>query len=164
MEAGLRVLRGVDLDDAAHLAAVFGGDAGGVDAERLDVVGFDLGAEAGGAIVGEGDAVDDELGLIFRAAGMEDGVAFVEPAGLGVDEVLQGAAGDGAEAVVDGAGAEDFHGAGLIDGEKGVRGVDRDGFSARSDFELEGNMRRRRGADLNGLRNGREASCWMESW
>jgi hypothetical protein len=89
METGLLILKGVELDDAAHLAAVLGGNAGGVDAHGLDVVGFNLGAEAGGAVVGERDAIDDELGLILRAARVQNGVAFVEPAGLRVHEVLQ---------------------------------------------------------------------------
>ena len=94
VEAGLRVAQRVDFDDAAHVASVFGGNSGGVDGEGVDVVGFDFGAEAGRTIVGERDAVDDELSLILGAAGMEDGVAFVKPAGLRVDQVLQGAAGE----------------------------------------------------------------------
>ena len=51
------------------------------------------GPKLGRAVIGQRYAVDDELGLILRASGMEDGVAFVEPAGLGVDQILQGAAG-----------------------------------------------------------------------
>ena len=88
VEAVAEVARGVGLDDAAHLAAVFGREVGGEDAERTDVVGFDFGAEAGGAVVLQGDAVDDDLGLVFGAAWVEDGVPFVDPAGLGVDEIL----------------------------------------------------------------------------
>ncbi len=52
METLLRILEGVDFDYASHFAAVFGGDAAGVDAEGLDVVGVDGRSEAGGAIVG----------------------------------------------------------------------------------------------------------------
>jgi hypothetical protein len=52
------------------------------------VVGFEFGPEAWRAIVSEGNAIDDELGLVFRPARMEYGVAFVKPAGLGVDEIL----------------------------------------------------------------------------
>ncbi len=100
METGLLILECVELDDAAHFASVVGGNAGGVDAHGLDVVGFDFGAEAGGAIVGERNAIDDELGLVFRAARVENGVALIEPAGLGVDEILQGPAGNGAEAML----------------------------------------------------------------
>ena len=54
VEAVAEVVRGVGFDDAAHFAAVFGGEIGGEDAERADVVGFDFGAEAGGAIVWRG--------------------------------------------------------------------------------------------------------------
>jgi hypothetical protein len=82
----------VDLDDAAHLAPVFSGDSCGVDGEGVDVVGFEFGTQAGGAVVGERDTVNDELSLIFRAAGMKDGAALVEPAGLGVDEIGKGTA------------------------------------------------------------------------
>jgi len=69
VESGIGLAVGIDVDDAAHLAAELGGVAGGVDGEGVQVIGFDLGAEAGRAIVSEGDAVDDELGLVFRAAG-----------------------------------------------------------------------------------------------
>ena len=73
----------VDFDDAAHFSAVFGGNSRGVDAHGLHVVGFDLRAEAGRAIVGKRNAVDDELRLIFGAARMQNRIAFIEPAGLG---------------------------------------------------------------------------------
>ena len=89
VETVAEVAGGVDFDHAAHLAAVFGREVGGEDAERLNVVGFDFGAEAGRAVVLKRNAVDDDLGLIFGAAGVEHGVAFVDPAGLGVDEILQ---------------------------------------------------------------------------
>ena len=101
VKAGLGVVERVDFDDAAHFASVFGGDAGGVDGKGIDIVGFDFGAEAGRAVVGERDAVEDELSLIFRAAGMEDGVAFIEPAGLGVDEIDERAAGQRRGAIGD---------------------------------------------------------------
>ena len=93
VEAGLGVAQSVDFDYAAQLAPVFGGDSGGVDGKRVDVVGFEFGAEAGRAVIGERDAVDDELGLIFLASGMKDGIAFVEPAGLGDDEIGERTAG-----------------------------------------------------------------------
>ena len=37
----------VEVDDAAQLAAVLGGVAGGVDVDGFEIVGFDFGAEAG---------------------------------------------------------------------------------------------------------------------
>ena len=88
-----------NFNDAAQLAPVFGGDSGGVDGKRVDVVGFEFGAEAGRAVIGERDAVDDELGLIFGASGMKDGIAFVEPAGLGDDEIGERTAGERGRAV-----------------------------------------------------------------
>jgi len=54
----LSVAESVEFDDAAHFASVFGGDAGGVDGEGVDVIGFDFGTEAGRAVVGEGNSVD----------------------------------------------------------------------------------------------------------
>ena len=141
---GCGLLKSVELDDAAHLAAVLGGEAGGVDAHRLEVVGFNLRAEAGRAIVGEGDAVDDELGLVLGAARMQDGVAFVEPAGLGVDEILQGTAGDGAEPVLDGIRADLVDGAGLVGIDQRTRCVDCDGLSDSGQFQLESLKQRER--------------------
>ena len=157
MEAFAEVVRGVELDDAAHFAAVFGGEVGGEDADGLDVVGFDFGAEAGGAIVLEGDAVDDDLGLVFGAAGVEDGVAFVEPAGLGVDEVLEGAAGNGAGAVFDLFAADAVDAAGAVGIDEGVGLVDLDGAAGGGDGELGGEVGGRGGADFYGLREGGEA-------
>ena len=144
VKAGLCILDSVELDDAAHFAAVVGGNAGGIDGHRLDVVGFEFGTEAGGAIVGEGDAIDDELSLVLGATGMEDGVALVEPAGLGVDEVLQGAAGNGAEPMLDGIRANLIDGAGLVGIDEGTRRVDGDGLGDGRQFELESLKHRER--------------------
>lgn len=101
MKTRLRILYGIDLDHAAHFPAVFGRNSGGVDAERLDLVGFNLRSKARRAIVGEGNAVHHELRLILGAAGMEHGVPFIEPARLRVNEVLQGASRNRVEAVLD---------------------------------------------------------------
>jgi hypothetical protein len=82
MEAGLNILQSVQFHDSTHFPAVFGGDAGGKDGHGYDIVGFNLRAEAGRAVIRERYAIDDKLRLVFRTAGMEDGVAFIEPAGL----------------------------------------------------------------------------------
>ena len=89
METFASVSRGIHLDHAAHLPSVLGRNAGRVDAHRLNVVGLDLRAIAGRAVVGQRDAIEHELGLVFRAARMEDRVAFVEPSRLRVHQVLQ---------------------------------------------------------------------------
>jgi hypothetical protein len=47
VKAGLGIMEGVDFNDTAHLAAVFGRNARGVDGDGVDVVGFDFGTEAG---------------------------------------------------------------------------------------------------------------------
>ena len=128
MEPGLLILDRVELNDAAHFAPVLGGNAGGVDAHGLDVVGFDFRSEAGGAVIGERNAVDDELRLVLRAARVENRVAFIEPARLRVDEILQGPAGDGTEAMLDYIGANLTYGAGLAGVDQSVLRFDRNGL------------------------------------
>ncbi len=100
VQAGIGLPARIELDDPSHFSAVLGGIAGGVDADRVQVVGSDLRAEAWRAVVREGYAVDHELRLIFRATRMEDGVAFIEPSRLGVDEVLNGTAGQRGETLL----------------------------------------------------------------
>ena len=92
VETWLRILQRVHFDHAAHFSAIFGGNARGVDAHRLHIVGVHRRSEAGRAIVRQRNAVDHKLGLILRAAGMQDGIAFVQPAGLRIHQVLQGTA------------------------------------------------------------------------
>ncbi len=77
VETWLRILQRVHLDHAAHFSAIFRGNARGIDAHRLHVVRFNLRAEAGRAIVRQRNAIDHKLRLIFRAARMQDGIAFV---------------------------------------------------------------------------------------
>jgi len=136
VKAGLGIALGVDFDDAAHLAAVLGGKAGGIDAQRFDVVGFDFGAEAGGAIVGEWDSVDDELRLIFGASRMKDCVALIEPSGLGVNQILNGAAGERAQALLDAISGDLVDGASLIRVDQSVGGCDGDRFAYRFQLKL----------------------------
>ena len=42
MKTFAAVSRGVDLDNASHLPSIFSGDAGSVNAHRLDIVRFDF--------------------------------------------------------------------------------------------------------------------------
>ena len=83
----------IQLHNAAHLAAQTPRIAGGVDSHGVQIVGFDLGAEAWRTIIDQGNAVDHELRLVLRAARMQHGVAFVEPARLRDHKVLHRAAG-----------------------------------------------------------------------
>ena len=85
----LRILQRVDLDHASHFPAIFRGNAGGVDAHRLHVVRFNLRSEAGRAIIRQRDAIHHKLRLILRAARMQHGIAFVQPAGLRIHQILQ---------------------------------------------------------------------------
>jgi hypothetical protein len=59
-----RVLR-IQFDYAAHFPSMLGGNVCGVSVHRLGIIRFNLGTEAGRAIVGERDAVNDELSLVF---------------------------------------------------------------------------------------------------
>src|SRR5208282_6406041 len=78
----LSVLECVDFNHSSHFSSVFRRNACGVNAQRLQVVSVHGRSEAGRAIVGQRDAIDYKLRLILRAAGMQDGIAFIEPAGL----------------------------------------------------------------------------------
>ena len=69
---------------------------------RVDIVGANLRAEAGRAVVGQRNAIHYELRLILRAARMQDRIALVEPAGLGVHQILNRAAGQRSQAALDG--------------------------------------------------------------
>src|ERR1700751_3127567 len=100
VEAGIGLAARIELDDPSHFSAVLGGISGSVDADRIQVVGSDLRAEAWRAVVREGYAVDHELRLIFGAARMKDGVAFVEPSWLRVDQVLNGTSGQRGETLL----------------------------------------------------------------
>ncbi len=148
VQTRLRILKGVDFDDSAHFAAIFGGNTRGIDAHGLDVVGLNFRAKTGRAVVGEGNAIDDELGLIFRAARMQNSIAFVEPAGLGIDEVLQRASGDGTETVLELIRAKLTDGAGLVRIDKDIGGVDFHGLGYRVETELDGVLQGECGMDV----------------
>ena len=47
MQSWIEIAESINFDHASHFVAVFGGKAGGVNAHRLHVVGFDFRAEAG---------------------------------------------------------------------------------------------------------------------
>src|SRR5580704_18506217 len=83
MESGIFVLKSSDLNDAAHLPTKFRRNAGGINREGFDVIGFgSLRAKAGRTVVGERYAVDNKLRLIFRSAWVQNRIAFVKPARL----------------------------------------------------------------------------------
>ena len=117
---------------------------------------FRSGAEAGRAIVLQWNAVHNDLGLILGAAGVEHGVAFVQPSGLGVHEVLQGAAGDGALAIFDLFAADAVDAAGAIGIDERVGLVDLDGAAGGGDAELGGEIGGGSGADVDGFSIGRK--------
>src|ERR1700740_1531168 len=99
MEPGRGILQRVDFYHASHFSAIFSGDSCRIDAHRLHIICFDLRAKAGRAMVREGNAIHNELRLIFRAARMQDGIAFIQPARLRIDEILQRAPRNRANAV-----------------------------------------------------------------
>ena len=88
---------------------------------------------------------------------MKNGVAFVDPAGLGVDEVLERAAGEGVFAVFDLLGADAVDAAGAVGVDEGVGFVDLDGTGGGGDGELGGEVGGGGGADFCGGGEGGEA-------
>ena len=102
MKTRLRVAESIHFDHAAHFSPIFGGKSGRVDTHRVDIVGADLRAETGRAIVGQRNAVNHELGLILRAPRVQYRIAFIEPARLAVHQILNRTAGQGSQAALDG--------------------------------------------------------------
>ena len=156
VQAGVSVVGSVEFDDAAHFAAVLGGNSGGVDGKGVDVIGFDFGTEAGGAIVGEGNTIDNVLSLIFRAAGVENGAAFEEPSRLGVDEVGERAAGEGSWTVGNSPGVEMVDGGGALGIEQGGFGGDVDGSAEGGDIQFDEIVGGERGMNFDQAIVGRE--------
>src|ERR1700747_1809877 len=71
---------------------------------------------------------------------MQDGVAFVDPAGLGVDEVLERAAGQGVFAVFDLLGADAIDAARTIGIDEGGGVLYFDGAAGAGDVEFGGEV------------------------
>ena len=123
MKSGTYVFRGGYFDDAAEFSSVLGGNVRGVDAHGLHVVGFNFGAEARRAIIGERHAVHYELRLILRTPRVQYGVALVEPARLGIHQVYDGAAWQGGGSFLDSFGANAMDGAGAVGSGSKLREV-----------------------------------------
>ncbi len=100
MESRIFVFESIDLNHATHLPAEFRRNACGINVEGFHVIGFDLGTKAGRTVVGERNAVEDELGLIFGAAWVKNRIAFIEPAWFRVHQVLHGTAGQRGQSVL----------------------------------------------------------------
>jgi hypothetical protein len=81
---------------------------------------------------------------------MEDGVALVEPAGLGVDEIGHGASGDRRGTIGDSLLVDMVGGAGAVRIEKRVLRGDQDGGAEGGNSEGNGIVGGERGADFNG--------------
>jgi len=139
-----RIFFGGEFDDAAELAAVFGGVSGGEHAERFDVAGIERRSKGGRAILRERHSVEYVLHLIFGAARMENAVGFIKPAGLIVDGVRKRATGLSGAVFAEFFSTEGIDGArfGRIDQRSGVgdfnAGVD--GGDAESDRDAHGNF------------------------
>ena len=88
---------------------------------------------------------------------MEDGVAFVDPAGLGVDEVLEGAAGEGVFTVFNLLGADAVDAAGAVGVDEGIGLVDLDGAAGGGEGEFGGEVGGGGGADFCRSGEGGEA-------
>src|ERR1700721_148257 len=77
VESGMIVLYRIHLDHSAHLSAVLGRNSSCIDTQRLDIIRLNLRPKTRRSVVGQGNTVDDELRLIFRAARMQHSVSFI---------------------------------------------------------------------------------------
>jgi hypothetical protein len=144
---GIAVGRG--FDHASKLAAELGGNAGGVSLDRLYIVEIIGWREGGGAIVEDGETVDDILGIVFGAAGMKDPVGFEHPAGLRLNEIGALASGNGSGPIAQ-------RGRSKLIGVAGVCGIEKrvgisyvNGLRDGSDGEYDRYLPRQLGADLD---------------
>jgi len=154
VQAGTRIFAGIDFDDASHFASVLSRNAGGVDGQRADVIGLNFGTGSRRAIVGQRHSIDHELGLIFGASGMQHRAAFINPSGLGADQVRKRAAGERRSAVGDGLRIDAVDRAGAIGIQHGGFGRDLDGVAHGGDAELDNVLDRNSGADFYEPREG----------
>src|ERR1017187_5332843 len=158
MESLASVARGVDFDDSAHLPPVLRRNAGGVDAHRLQTVGFNLRSIARRSIVGERNSIEHELRLVFRPAGMEHRVAFVEPPRLGVHQVLQRTAWERRHAIVNRLRPDLVDAANALGIDKGAVLLHLYGCLDRNQSEFHQFSGGSGGANLNGACEGSKSS------
>ena len=149
MQARMGVPLRVDFDDSAHFSAVFSGNARGEYVQRVNLPNVKFRAGAWRAIVGKGDAVDDELSLIFGAARVKNRVALIEPAGLRVDEIGESASGKRSGTVGYGFGVEVIDGGGAFGIEKSAFRSNVHGSAEGGDVELDEVIGGQSGMDLD---------------
>ena len=139
------VFHGGDFDDAAKFAAIFGGERGGKHAHGIHIVGVELRREGGRAILRQRQAVENILHIVFRAAGVQDTVGFIEPAGLLIDEVGEISSGLGGHFLINGFAADGIDGAGAAGIDQGGRvrhlNLGGDGGNAEGDGHVQRNFR-----------------------
>ena len=114
MKAGAVLAGGDDLDHASELAAVLGRIAARENAHAAHVFGADLGRERGRTVVRHREPVDDELGLVFGTARVQDAVGFDQPSGLRIHQVGQRASRQRRPPLRQGLGADAIHRHGLM--------------------------------------------------
>ena len=149
VKPGLGVVECIDFNDPTHLPPVFRRNAGGVNGERVNIVGLDLGTKTGRTIVGKRDAIDDKLRLIFGTTRMQHRIAFIKPAGLRVDQVGQGAARQRRGTLRYGFGVNVVDRGGAFGIEESGGGGDVHGSADRSNTELDDVFRRQRRLDID---------------
>src|ERR1700730_1950358 len=152
MQAQASVCGGVHFDDAAHLSPILGRNVRRVDAQGLNIVRFYFRAKAGRAIVREGNAVNDKLGLVFGAARMQNGVALIEPSGLRTDEILQRTARQGCRSILDAFRADSINRTGATRIDQRVRVFDLHSSIHRSQPELDRVLVGKSGANFDRVR------------
>ena len=119
-------------------------------------VGFDFRPEAGRAIVCERNTVHHKLSLIFRSTRMQHRISFVEPARLRIHQVLQRAAGHGADPVLNRIRSNLADGARLIGINQSILRGDGCGLIHGGKFELDCEFRGNRRTNFYRFGNRRE--------
>ena len=82
-----------DLDHAAQFSAVLSGKTGGHHTHGLGILRIQRWRKGRRAVFRHRRAINDVLNIVFGAAWMQNAVGFVQPAGLGVHNILNAATG-----------------------------------------------------------------------
>jgi hypothetical protein len=115
----------------------------------VDFVGVDLRGECRGPVVGQRQAVDHELGLVLRSAGMQNAVGFEEPAWLRIHQLGERSTGQRRRAPLQRVGADPVRRRRLMQIHQRVAGGDRDLRLDRSQGHRDPVVRGQRGTNFH---------------
>ncbi len=147
VKTGVGIAHGVDFDHAAELLPEFGRYASRVDFETLHVVGVCGGGEGGRAVVVDGKAVDNVLGVVLGFTRVENAIGFERPAGLHDHEVRETAPGERRGALLQFLCTDVVRRVGSGGIDQGIGLGNEDGGLDGSEIERDGVLKRNRGAE-----------------